>query len=342
MPKRRLSGRQIERIRALHERRRQRLQDRLGQDIDQALAEVEQAPHPRPGQVVVRHGAHLVVEDEDGTLIHCLSRQHIGHAVCGDRVVWQRTADGQGIVTAILPRQTLLSRPDYSGRDKPLASNLTRLLVLIAPQPEPTGYLVDQYLIAAEIMGIEAIILINKSDLLDSRQRTQFWEDFAHYPSIGYPVHWMSLRLPESLAEVRRHLTGHTSILVGQSGVGKSSLVKKLLPDRDIQIGRLSQATGLGRHTTSAATCYRLPEGGALIDSPGVRSFRLGAIDRTRLEQGFPEFRDHLGSCRFADCRHDQEPGCAIRQAIDEGLIAERRLTNFKLLLSDAQRMRHY
>jgi ribosome biogenesis GTPase len=126
--------------------------------------------------------------------------------------------------------------------------------------------------------------------------------------------------------------------LLGQSGVGKSSLVKALLPDQDIQIGRLSRATGLGRHTTSASTCYRLGSGGALIDSPGVRSFRLRALDRGDLERGFREFAPHLGRCRFADCRHQQEPDCALRQAVADGVVAARRLESFHLLAGELER----
>ncbi|MFB1486199.1 MULTISPECIES: ribosome small subunit-dependent GTPase A [unclassified Thiocapsa] len=336
MTKRRLSGRQIERIQTIQDRRRQRLASR----VDNALSEIEGEPLPTEGRVVVRHGANLAVEDADGDITHCLSRQNIGHPVCGDRVVWQRTADNQGVVTAILTRQTLLSRPDFGGRDKPLAANLTRLVILIAPRPEPSDYLIDQYLVAAETMGVQAIIVANKMDLLDATERAAFQERFAHYAAIGYPLLWTSLREPDTLTALFGHLSGQTSILVGQSGVGKSSLVKVLLPDREIQIGRLSKATGLGRHTTSAATCYRLPADGALIDSPGVRSFRTGPLDRDALQQGFCDLRPYIGHCRFADCRHDQEPDCAIHGAVAAGLIDPRRLANFKHLLAEAEQAR--
>lgn len=329
MPKRRLSQRQIERIQIIQERRRERLSARP----EAALAELEGDAEPAEGRVVVRHGANLAVEDTEGHVIHCLARQNIGHPVCGDRVVWQRTADGQGVVTAVQPRSTVLSRPDFNGRDKPLAANLTRLAILIAPEPDPSGYLVDQYLVAAELIGVEAMIVGNKMDLLDAEARGAFERRFAHYPAIGYPTFWISLRQPESLAGLIAALAGQTSVLVGQSGVGKSSLVKALLPDREIQIGRLSKATGLGRHTTSAATCYQIAGGGSLIDSPGVRSFRLGELDAESLQRGFRDFRPFLHGCRFNDCRHDQEPECAIRQAVAEGLIAPERLANFHHLL---------
>ncbi|MFD2110669.1 ribosome small subunit-dependent GTPase A [Thiorhodococcus fuscus] len=329
MPKRRLSERQIERIRTIQERRRERLAART----DAVLAESDAESEPQEGRVVVRHGANLAVEDDKGQIVHCLSRQNIGHPVCGDRVVWQVTGEGQGVVTAIQPRTTLLSRPDFNGRDKPLAANLTRLVILIAPEPAPSGYLVDQYLVAAELMGVEAMIVGNKMDLLDADAQVAFKTQFSHYAAIGYETHWVSLREPESLGQLIARLARETSILVGQSGVGKSSLVKALLPDREIQIGRLSKATGLGRHTTSAATCYRLSGDGSLIDSPGVRSFRLGAIDRDGLHRGFREFKPHIGQCRFTDCDHAHEPDCAIREAVESGSIAPERLANFHHLL---------
>ncbi|EXJ14160.1 ribosome small subunit-dependent GTPase A [Imhoffiella purpurea] len=329
MPKRRLSERQIERIRTIQERRRERLATRA----DAALAEFDAHSEPMEGRVVVRHGANLAVEDGKGRIHHCLSRQNIGHPVCGDLVVWQSTGEDQGVVTAIQPRATVLSRPDFNGRDKPLAANLSQLVILIAPEPEPSGYLVDQYLVAAELIGVQPLIVGNKMDLLGADARAIFTRRFSHYPDIGYEIHWVSMRDPETLASLIARLGRETSILVGQSGVGKSSLVKTLLPDREIQIGRLSKATGLGRHTTSAATCYRLNGGGFLIDSPGVRSFRLGAIDREGLQRGFREFAPFLGRCRFADCHHAHEPDCAIREAVESGSIAPERLANFHHLL---------
>ncbi len=333
MRSRRLSERQIQRIQTIQDRRRQRLEDRT----QNVLLDLDAQP-PQEGTVVVRHGANLAVEDAGGRVWHCLSRQNIGHPVCGDRVVWQVSGQHQGVVTAILPRQSVLSRPDYSGRNKPLAANLTQMAIVVAPQPEPSEYLVDQYLVAAELMGVAAAIVCNKVDLLGDQERRLLELRLARYRTIGYPVIPMSLRDKEKLVHLRDLLEGQTSILVGQSGVGKSSLVKVLLPDQEVQIGRLSEATGLGRHTTSAATCYRLHCGGQLIDSPGVRSFRLAAIGFDELEKGFRELAPFVGQCRFADCRHDQEPGCAVKQAAENGLIQIERLVNFRHLAASIER----
>jgi ribosome biogenesis GTPase len=324
MPRRRLSERQIKRIRKIQERRRRRLDERA----QLSRSDHDEAPS-REGLVVVRHGANLAVEDAKADVFHCLVRQNIGHPVCGDRVVWQPTGPDRGVVTALLARNAVLSRPDYSGRDKPLAANLTQLVILLAPKPVPSEYLIDQYLVAAELMDVGAMIVFNKVDLLDAHSLAELRERFVRYEDIGYRSVWISLKDGHDLGSLVQNLAGETSILVGQSGVGKSSLVNSLLPDQQIQIGRLSKATGLGRHTTSATTCYRLPGGGHLIDSPGVRSFRLGSIGSPELERGFRELAPFLGHCQFGNCRHDREPGCAVKRAAADGHIHPGRLANF-------------
>ncbi|MEA3638598.1 MAG: ribosome small subunit-dependent GTPase A [Lamprobacter sp.] len=327
MPRRRLSERQIARIERIQDRRRSKVEARA----ELALSELDEEAE-RNGLVVVRHGATLLVEDQDGQVHHCVTRQHIGHPVCGDQVVWQPSGPNAGVITAIQPRETLLSRPGTSGQDKPLAANIGLLTIVIAPQPPPTGFLIDQYLVAAERIGVPALILCNKMDLLDDTERAAFLGGLEHYTKIGYRLLPLSLKQDPSIAPLREHFADRSGILVGQSGVGKSSLIKALLPDQAIQIGALSTATGLGRHTTSAATSYRLDSGGRLIDSPGVRSFRLGAIARPELEQGFPEFRPFLGRCRFSDCHHQHEPDCAILMASADGAIAPDRLLAFHQL----------
>ncbi len=244
-------------------------------------------------------------------------------------MVWHPDGSGGGVVTALLERESVLSRPDYSGRDKALAANISQLVIVIAPEPEPSEYLLDQYLVTAENIGISALIAVNKSDLLTPADSEILQQRFAIYENIGYPLIPVSAQREHGLDPLIERLKDQTSILVGQSGVGKSSLVKALLPDLTIQIGRLSDATGLGRHTTSTTTCYELPQGGLLIDSPGVRSFRLGKLTREQLERGFREFGPYLGHCQFRDCRHDKEPGCGLREAVKEGKVDRGRWENF-------------
>ena len=330
MARRRLSQRQKERIQKIQDRRRQRLSER----IERVLEEVD-GEAPQEGRVITRHGRNLAIADgSSGLLMHCLSRQNIGHVVCGDRVVWQPAGPGRGVVTAVLERDSVLSRPDYSGREKPIAANITQLVIVVAPQPEPSEYLIDQYLVAAETIRVNSLVALNKTDLLSADTASGIERRLAVYGSIGYSLVRVSAKREQGLVPLVDKLRGQTNILVGQSGVGKSSLVKALLPDLDIQIGKLSAATGAGRHTTSAATCYRLPDGGELIDSPGVRSFRLGRISKRQLELGFIEFRPYLGTCRFADCRHELEPDCAIREAVARKQISATRLTHFLHLAS--------
>lgn len=335
MARRRLSRQQRERIRAIQARRRAQLARRADRPQEQNGKAIQE-----PGVVITRHGQNLVVEDEQGDLHHCLSRQNIGDPVCGDRVAWQRTGEREGVVTAILERDSVLIRPTYSGEVRPLAANITQLVVVLAPLPPPSPYLLDQYLVAAEQIGVPVLIALNKKDLMDAAAIRGFEQDFGLYEDIGYPLIRISALHEHGLDPLVERLRDQTSILVGQSGTGKSSLVKALLPDRDIQVGRLSEASGLGRHTTSATTLYRLPQGGALIDSPGVRSFRLGRLDRHRLERGFREFAPFLGHCRFSDCSHRDEPGCALRQAVAAGEIHPRRLANFLHMAQEMEQRR--
>lgn len=326
MSRRRLTRQQKARIAAIRERRLRQAQKTGDEEIPQ---DADEAPHH--GTVIIRHGRSLVVADGDRSLVNCQFRQNLGEVVCGDSVVWHRTGDQGGVVTAVTERTSLLSRPDYGGHGKPIAANLTQLVIVAAPSPPPTGYLLDQYLVAAEHFGLKAILLLNKADLLGN-EHDALLRRFDTYKDIGYCVLRLSTKQHTGEEALREHLKGESSILVGQSGVGKSSLVNMLLPDLEIQTGALSGTSGLGKHTTSSATLYFLSQGGTLIDSPGVRSFRLLVSDRSQLEEGFREFAPFLGHCQFNDCRHEMEPGCALTEAVESGKIADWRLNHFRLM----------
>lgn len=273
------------------------------------------------------------MQDEQGEVYHCLFRQNLGDIACGDQVAWERTgqqaSDREGVVTALLERHSVLSRSNFAGDEKPLAANITQLVITLAPRPEPSEYLIDQYLIAAVRSEIDALILVNKADLLSADQREALQQRLACYAKIGYPLVYASAKMTHGLDELNDHLAGQTSILVGQSGVGKSSLTNALIPDLELQTQQLSDKRDVGQHTTSASTLYFLANGGRLIDSPGVRSFRLGQIDRQTLEAGFVEFAPYLGHCRFSNCSHTSEPGCALIKACEDGELAKSRLDNF-------------
>lgn len=294
--------------------------------------------HPSTGLVIVNYGKSMLVEDAAGVLHRCVARRSLDSIVCGDRVNWQATGSQEGVITAITPRRSVLSRADGTDRQRPLAANIDQIMIVAAPEPVLEPFLVDKYTVAAELANAAPILVINKADLLDNAAHRELDSRLADYVSTGYPVIYTSARQNSGLEELSDRLAGNTSILVGQSGVGKSSLIRRLLPELDIAIGRLSEASGQGRHTTTTTTLYHLAHGGDLIDSPGVRDFRLGQVDPDTLAAGFREFRPHIGHCRFNNCRHVSEPDCAVIAAVEDGLISARRLESYRKLLETGDR----
>jgi ribosome biogenesis GTPase len=286
----------------------------------------------RLGRITTRFGASMLVEGPDGLLCRCTARRAARDAVCGDWVQWGESERGDPVIFAREPRRNSLTRPDKRGQPLTIAANIDRLLVVIAPSPDPNWEMVDRYLVAAEDLRAEALILVNKHDLRDEAG----WagSELGVYAGLGYGIVHVSAQTGYGWTDMNRTLREGTSILVGQSGVGKSSLVRALLPDLDIRIGAISAATGRGRHTTTAATLYPLPCGGQLIDSPGVRDFALPPLEPGRIAQGFPELRTHAARCRFPDCRHTVEPGCAVRKALERGEINERRYRSYRALVT--------
>ncbi len=288
---------------------------------------------PRAGLVIVNYGKNLVLEDSAGNLIRCVMRRGIGTAVCGDRVRWLHSGTGEGVVEAIDERRTLLSRTVGNSSHKPLAANIDQAIIEAALEPAFDSFLIDKYTIAAELAAITPLIVINKSDLLTEAARRDIENLLQEYRAIGYRCLFTSARLNTGIEAFRAQLENKTSILVGQSGVGKSSLIKRLLPELEITTGKLSAASGQGKHTTTATTLYHLTGGGSLIDSPGVRDFHLGKVSPSALAGGFREFHAWLGQCRFRNCLHQGEPGCAIDKALSEGRISARRMQSYRRLL---------
>jgi ribosome biogenesis GTPase len=290
----------------------------------------------RTGLVIVNYSKHQLVEDTEGGLHRCVARRGLPQIVCGDKVQWLPTGDATGVIEAIMPRRSVLLRAAGNNALRPLVANIDQIIIEAALEPALDSFLIDKYTVAAELAHTEPLIVINKADLLQPAERSRVEQLIHEYQAIGYTTLLTSTLLNTGLEAFMDCLANRTSILVGQSGVGKSSLVKRLLPDHDITVGKLSAASGLGRHTTTATTLYHLPQGGMLIDSPGVRDFRLGAVPAGELAQGFREFLPYLGHCKFNDCRHLTEPGCAVAAALAEGHISERRMASYRLLLQDA------
>ena len=282
------------------------------------------------GRVVSHLGQGLAVESPDGRIILCQTRRRLGDVAVGDKVRWMPSEDGgQGRVEEVLPRSTTLVRPAYGGKTRVVAANLDRIFIVISPSPAPDWLLVDQYLAVCEFRHIEAEIVCNKIDLADNGTLPEL----ADYARIGYPIHSVSARNGIGVAKLKHTLYGHCSMLAGQSGVGKSSLTNALLPEKNLRVGEISERSGLGRHTTTAATLYPLPEGGDLIDSPGVAVFGLAEIKGQDLAWGYREFQPLIAQCRFNDCRHINDKDCAVRGAVENGEIGPARYQRYLKLL---------
>lgn len=287
------------------------------------------------GVVVANFGAEAVVEDAAGKLQRCKPRRQLGQLVCGDRVRFRHAGHGECRIEVLEPRRSELARPDARGHKKVIAANIDQILVVTAAKPAFSPGLVDRYLVAAEVLGIPPVIILNKIDLLADAERRQLDAQLEEFARLGYRILHTSTKSAHGLDELLPILQHRTSIFVGQSGVGKSSLINALLPDAAARVGAISDATGKGTHTTTVAWLYHLPDRqGDVIDSPGVREFGLWDINPAQLARGFREFAPLAEQCRFRDCLHDKEPGCAVRAAVETGEISRRRYESYLRMLS--------
>jgi ribosome biogenesis GTPase len=289
------------------------------------------------GRVVASHGRDATVADDAGRRIHCRLHGRRLAVVCGDRVRWSpgRTEGGAGVVVGVLPRRNLLARIDARGAAEPVAANLTQLVAVIAPVPTPDLGLCDRYLAAAEWNGLAACLVANKCDLPD--EGGIIARALDEYARVGYAVVRASTWLEDGIDALRERLAGSISVLVGQSGVGKSSLTNALVPGVEAAVDEVSRASETGRHTTTTASLYSLPTGGELIDSPGVRDYAPPLPPAREIAGGYREIGEFAADCRFRDCLHRAEPGCAVAAASEAGKIAPRRLASYRRLLALAE-----
>ncbi|HIX61818.1 MAG TPA: small ribosomal subunit biogenesis GTPase RsgA [Candidatus Halomonas stercoripullorum] len=338
MSKRKLSRQQRWRIEKIQAERARRAEQRDTRDA-QKLAAGDYGPEQN-GRVIAHYGRTLDVQAPDSTqVVRCHLRANLDGLVTGDRVIWRAAHDTQGqviagVVVARSERQSVLERPDARGQLKPVAANIDQILIVFAVEPVPHPNLIDRYLVAAEATGIAPVLVLNKIDLLPTGGG-ELRALLDRYAALGYPVVATTTACSEGLDALLAQLSGRTSVFVGQSGVGKSSLINRLLPDESLRIGELSEASRKGTHTTTTARLYQLPSAGTaeLIDSPGIREFGLIHLDEQQVAEGFIEFRDHLGHCRFRDCRHRLEPGCALLEAGERGDIHAERFASYRHII---------
>jgi ribosome biogenesis GTPase len=284
------------------------------------------------GRVIVNFGRHMTVETPEGKPVDCRIKGRSMRPVCGDRVTVEPQTDASGLITGIQKRRSLLVRHDRRLGQQPLAANIDRMLVVIALKPAFDLSMIDRYLAAAEILKIPSLLVLNKIDLLDEAQRALADGVLSEFEAIGYTIQRTSAVSGRGIAALAESLRGHTGVVVGQSGTGKSSLLKALAPDAEVRIGEISHATDEGRHTTTVSALYHLPTGGELIDSPGVRGFQLWPMQPHELARGFVEFGRYYGQCRFSDCSHLHEPGCRVREAVADGEINRRRYESYRTI----------
>lgn len=328
MSKNKLSKGQQRRVNANHQRRLKTSTEKPDYD-DNLFGETAE------GIVISRFGMHADVESADGEIHRCNIRRTIRSLVTGDRVVWRpgkAAAEGvnvKGIVEAVHDRTSVLTRPDFYDGVKPIAANIDQIVIVSAILPELSLNIIDRYLVACETLHVEPIIVLNKIDLLDDEGMAFVNEQMDIYRDIGYRVLMVSSRTKDGLKPLEEALTDRISIFAGQSGVGKSSLLNNLLGlQEEILTNDVSDNSGLGQHTTTASRLYHFPHGGDVIDSTAYVSSDCGIWSRNKSRMALSNFMT-TGHCKYRDCKHDTDPGCAIREAVEKGAIAETRFENY-------------
>jgi ribosome biogenesis GTPase len=284
------------------------------------------------GLVVAAYGRRYRVELQAGREIDCVTRGRKSDVACGDRVRTVATSSGEGVIEGVEPRKTLFYRSD-ARRQKLLAANVTQIIVVVAAEPAWSDDLVSRCLVGAEHAGIAALIALNKADLPEAAAASTTLD---LYRSLGYEVVTLSAKL--DLAPLVQQLDGHVTVLVGQSGMGKSTIINGLVPHASARVAEISTALGTGKHTTTHAELYHVKAGADIIDSPGLQEFGLNHLSAQDAAHAFVEFRDFLGNCRFRDCLHMQEPGCGIKAAAESGKLSERRFASYRRLAAELTR----
>ena len=282
-------------------------------------------PELHTGLVISHLGKGIAVE-VDKQIILCQTLRKLETVAAGDQVKISIVAKDQGRIEELLPRHSLLERPNKGKRTRPVAANIDQIFVVFANEPYCDFLLIDQYLAICENRNINALLIYNKSDLATVDNIEQ---ELETYQQLDYPLFRVSAKKNQGIDQLQQALSNKISIFSGQSGVGKSSLTNALIPDKELKTNTVSAITKHGRHTTTAATLYHLPAGGDLIDSPGVAIFGLAGLSEQQLAHGYREFQPYIEQCKFNNCKHVKDMGCAVRNAVEEGSISQSRYQRF-------------
>ncbi len=280
--------------------------------------------------VIASYGNQCKIETTDQKLLTAKSLKSVGKPLCGDKIKYKIEQNNEIVITEILPRRSVLSRRNnLNPKPKQIATNIDQMVIVISLNDAIKYGLIDRYLIAATFSNFTPVIVLNKVDLLGKDNGEQLKSNLQNYSDINIPLFYISAKSNEGIDALLNTMANKTNIVVGQSGVGKSSIVNAILPEQPARTKEISDSTNKGKHTTTTAYLYTIPNNGKLIDSPGIREFGLWNIEKNELARGFREIQQHGEQCKFRNCLHHAEPGCAVVAAVNKGAISKQRYESY-------------